>query len=86
MPDNPHSQKMSKILMRRCTIPATVLSDYIGYFDERFVQRLSIRKYAQAHDLNRGSVDHLQRKFFMALAQTLKERDDADGRSRLQTK
>ena len=64
----------------------TVLSDYASYFEERFVQGLSIRKYAQAHGLNRGSVDHQQRKFFAALAQTLKERDEADGRSRLQVK
>ena len=61
----------------------TVLNDYAGYFEERFVMGLSIRKYAQAHGLNRGSVDHLQRKFFTALAQTLKERDEAEGRSRL---
>ena len=70
--------------MKNCL--KTVLSNYAGYFEERFVQGLSIRKYAQVHDLNRGSVDHLQRKFFAALAQALKERDDADGRSRLQTK
>jgi len=60
----------------------TVLKDYAGYFDERFIQGLSIRKYAQAHGLNRGSVDHLQRKFFTALATTLKERDEAEGTSR----
>ena len=64
----------------------TVLCDYAGYFEERFVQGLSIRKYAQAHDLNCGSADYLQRKFFVALAQALKERDNADGRSRLQAK
>ena len=61
----------------------TVLQDYADYFRERFVEGLSIRKYAQAHDLNRGSVDHLQRKFFTALGQALKERDEAEGRSRL---
>ena len=61
----------------------TVLNDYTGYFEERFAKGLSIRKYAEAHGLNRGSVDHLQRKFFTALAQTLRERDETDGRSRL---
>ena len=76
--------KSDLLFLKNCL--KTVLSDYVGYFDERFVQGLSIRKYAQAHDLNRGSVDYLQRKFFVALAQALKERDDADGRSRLQTK
>ena len=61
----------------------TVLNDYTGYFEERFAKGLSIRKYAEAHGLNRGSVDHLQRKFFTALAQTLRERDETEGRSRL---
>ncbi len=61
----------------------TVLKDYAGYFDERFIQGLSIRKYAEAHDLNRGSVDHIQRKLFHALAVALKERDEAEGTSRL---
>lgn len=40
----------------------------------------------RAYGLNRGSVDHLQWKSFTALAQALKERDDADGRRRLHTK
>ena len=61
----------------------TVLNDYTGYFEERFAKGLSIRKYAEAHGLNRGRVDHLQRKFFTALAQTLRERDETEGRSRL---
>ncbi len=65
------------------TCTKTVLRDYAGYFEERFIQGLSIRKYAQAHSLNRGSVDHLQRKFFTALAAVLKERDEAEGTSRL---
>ena len=61
----------------------TVLSEYQDYFQERFVEGLSIRKYAEAHQLNRGSVDYLQKKFFSALAQLLKERDGAEGRCRL---
>lgn len=61
----------------------TVLNDYASYFEERFAKGLSIRKYAQAHGLNRGSVDHLQRKIFTALAQALKERDKAEGQNRL---
>ena len=61
----------------------TVLGDYKDYFRERFAQGLSIRKYAQAHQINRGSVDHQQKKFFSALAQLLKERDEAEGKCRL---
>ena len=61
----------------------TVLSEYRDYFRERFVEGLSIRKYAEAHQLNRGSVDYLQKKFFSALACLLKERDEAEGRCRL---
>ena len=61
----------------------TILSEYRDYFQERFVEGLSIRKYAVAHQLNRGSVDYLQKKFFSALALLLKERDEAEGRCRL---
>ena len=61
----------------------TVLSEYQDYFQERFVEGLSIRKYAETHHLNRGSVDYLQKKFFSALARLLKERDEAEGRCRL---
>ena len=57
----------------------TVLVTYQGYFRERFVDGLSIRKYAEAHQLNRGSVDYQQKKFFSALACLLKERDEAEG-------
>ena len=42
----------------------TILSEYRDYFRERFVDGLSIRKYAEAHQLNRGSVDYLQKKSF----------------------
>ena len=61
----------------------TVLAEYRDYFQERFVVGLSIRKYAEAHQLNRGSVDHLQKKFFSALARLLKERDEAEDKCRL---
>ena len=61
----------------------TILLEYQDYFRERFVEGLSIRKYAEAHQLNRGSVDYLQKKFFSALARLLKERDEADGKCRL---
>ena len=61
----------------------TILQDYQDYFRVRFVDGLSIRKYADAHQLNRGSVDYLQKKFFTALAQLLKERDIAEDKCRL---
>ena len=61
----------------------TVLADYRDYFRERFVDGLSIRKYASAHLLNRGRVDYLQKKFLSALARLLKERDEAEGKCRL---
>ena len=61
----------------------TVLSEYRTYFRERFVDGLSIRKYAEAHGLNCGSVDYLQKKFFSALARFLKERDEAEDKCRL---
>ncbi|MBU5626104.1 hypothetical protein KQI82_04105 [Oscillibacter sp. MSJ-2] len=61
----------------------TVLRDQQSYFRERFVDGLSIRKYAEVHHLNRGSVDYLQKKFFSALAQLLKERDETEDKCRL---
>ena len=61
----------------------TVLSEYQDYFREWFIDGLSIRKYAVAHQLNRGSVDYLQKKLFSALARLLKERDEAEGLCRL---
>ena len=61
----------------------TVLLEYQDYFRERFVEGLSIRKYAVAHQLNRGSVDYLQKKFFSALARLLKDRDETEDRCRL---
>ena len=61
----------------------TVLLEYQDYFRERFVEGLSIRKYAEAHQLNRGSVDYLQKKFFSVLARLLKDRDETEDRCRL---
>ena len=61
----------------------TVLWDYKDYFRERFIQGLSIRKHSEIHQINRGSVDYQQKKFFSALAQLLKERDEAEGKCRL---
>lgn len=57
----------------------TVLQNHQTYFQERFVDGLSIRKYAEAHLLNCGSVDYLQKKLRTALVQLLKEWNEADG-------
>ena len=64
----------------------TVLKSYSAYFRERYIEGKSVRKYAEAHEMNRGSVDHLNRKFIAELAAALKARDDADGVCRLPKK
>ena len=64
----------------------TVLKDYGAYFKERYIEGKSVRRYAEAHGMNRGSVDHLNRKFIAELAAVLKARDDSDGIRRLRQK
>jgi hypothetical protein len=64
----------------------TVLVEYREYFRERYVEGLSVRKYADKHGLNRGSVEHIERKMIDAFATELKQRDDADGIIRLNQK
>ena len=64
----------------------TVLEEYREYFQERYIDGLSIRKYADKHGLNRGSVEHIERKLIGALAVELKQRDEADGIIRLNQK
>ena len=61
----------------------TVLRDYAEFFNERFIKRLSIRKYAEAHNMNRGSVENIQRKMYKKLSALLYERDQADGKVRI---
>lgn len=61
----------------------TVLAEYKDYFRERFVKRTSNRKYAEAHQINRGGADDLRKKLFAALARLLKKRDEAEGKCRL---
>ena len=63
----------------------TVLRDYAEFFNERFIKRLSIRKYAEAHNMNRGSVENIQRKMYKKLSALLYERDQADGKVRIKT-
>jgi len=61
----------------------TVLRGYAEFFNERFIKRLSIRKYAEAHNMNRGSVENIQRKMYKKLSALLYERDQADGKVRI---
>ena len=61
----------------------TTLKQYEEYFEQRFIQGLSIRKYAEIYHLNRGSVEHIQKKLFTALAEELQARDISDGNNRL---
>lgn len=63
----------------------TVLRDYAEFFNERFIKRLSIRKYAEAHNMNRGSVENIQRKMYKKLSALLRERNQADGKVRIKT-
>ena len=63
----------------------TVLRDYAEFFNERFIKRLSIRKYSEAHNMNRGSVENIQRKIYKKLSALLYERDQADGKVRIKT-
>lgn len=61
----------------------SVLKEYSDYFTERYINGVSIRKYAELHGLNRGSVEHIERKMIDTLASELKQRDEADGKCRL---
>ena len=61
----------------------TVLSPYNGFFKGRFMEGLSIRKYAQAVGKNRGSVEYIQKKLLAELTEALRRRDETDGKIRL---
>jgi hypothetical protein len=61
----------------------TVLSPYNGFFKGRYMEEMSIRKYAQHSGKNRGSVEYTQKKFLSALAYELQRRDETDGKIRL---
>ena len=61
----------------------TTLLEYAVYFKELFEEGKSIRKYAEEHNLNRGSVAYTQKKLIAVLSNLLEERDRTDGKSRL---
>ena len=56
----------------------TVLWDYKDYFRGRFIQGLPIRKYAEIHQINCGSVDYQQKN--PSARWRLKEWDEAEGK------
>lgn len=57
----------------------TAMKEYAEYFKERFIDGVSIRKYSEKHNLNRGSAEYLNKKFLAALADNLQKRDQVDG-------
>ena len=61
----------------------TVLSPYNAFFKGRFMEGLSIRKYAATVGKNRGSVEYIQKKMMAELTEALRLRDETDGRIRL---
>ena len=61
----------------------SILSEYKEFFIERYKDRKSIRKYAAEHNLNRGSVNHIQKKFYTAFAEQLALRDKTENTCRL---
>ena len=61
----------------------TVLKEYKTLLDDKFYRQLSVRKYAEMVGISRGSVDYMQKKFFLAFAEQLRIRDEADQKCRL---
>ena len=60
------------------------LAPFADFINERFGEEpKSIREYAAAHDINRGSVEHIQRKLVRTFAEELQKRDEADGIKRI---
>ena len=64
----------------------TVRHDYAESFKIRFSEGLSIRKTADALQMNRGAVERRQNALYLAFAALLRQRDEADGVCRLMRK
>ena len=58
---------------------SNLLSEYKDFVKGCFFDGLSIREYASAHNLNRGSVEYLRKKFFRDFAFLLERRDKTEG-------
>lgn len=58
---------------------SNLLSEYKDLVKGCFFDGQSIREYAAAHNLNRGSVEYLQKKFFQDFAYLLEQRDKTEG-------
>ena len=67
--------------LRKCL--RTELKNYYEFFNDRYAKNMSIRKYAETHSINRGSVEHIQRKLYTDFARLLSARDKADGVTRI---
>lgn len=65
------------------TMQETSLAEYYDYFNDRFIEGMSIRRYAETHKLNRGSVEYENKKFLNMIASALKIRDVNDEKCRL---
>ena len=57
----------------------TTLKDFLPFFQERFMEGKSIRKYAEDHNINRGSVEYQQKRLIVALSNLLFDRDAVEG-------
>ena len=63
----------------------TTLLKYANFFEEHYKNKLSLRKYAEKYQLNRGSVDSIKKKFLTAFSLELEKRDLSDGIKRIKT-
>ncbi len=63
----------------------TTLLNYANFFEEHYAEKVSLRKYAEKHQLNRGSVDYIKKKFLTAFSLELEKRDLSDGIKRIKT-
>ena len=61
----------------------TVLLEYQDYFRERFVEGLSIRKYAEAHQAQPGQRGLSAKEVFLCPGSSAEGADEADGKCRL---
>ena len=61
----------------------TILADHNEIFQTRYAKSLSVRKSAEALQVNRGVIERRQTALLNAFSQLLHERDQADGTCRL---